>query len=84
MISIEAGCGAYSTPIVRDEGARDRDRPVVLDESMKAGKLGEDAQEVIGDCGAGEIVDEPAMLGIRFHPLEKANQVWLGEMVREE
>ena len=81
---IETGGGAHATPIVREEGACDRDRAVVLHEAMKASKFGEDPQEMIGNRGAGEIVDEPAKLCGRFHPLHKANQVRLGEMVREE
>ena len=56
----------------------------MLHERMKAGKLGEDAQEMIGNGGAREIVDEPTKLGVKFHPFEKADHVRLGEVMGEE
>ena len=56
----------------------------MLNEMMKASELREYPQEMVGNRGAGEIVDEPAQFAVHFHPLHKANQVGLGEMVREE
>ena len=48
---------------------------------MKAGQPSEDAEEMIGNHGTREIVDEPAKSSVGFHPLQEANDVRLGEVV---
>ncbi len=72
--SIEARGGAHSLPVLRNEGARDGDGAVVLHEGMEAGEFRKDAEEMVGNGGAGEIVDEPAELGVALHPLEEADE----------
>jgi hypothetical protein len=65
---VKAGGCAHSSPILGNEGASDRDRAIVLYEGMKAGQPSEDAEEMIGNRGTREIVDEPTVLVVRLHP----------------
>ena len=56
----------------------------MLNKRVKAGKFGKDAEKMIGNRSAGEIVDEPAEFGVDLHPLQEANDVRLGEVVGKE
>jgi len=81
---VKAGCGAHALPILGNKGASDGYGAVVLNKRVKAGKFGKDAEKMIGNRSAREIVDEPAKLGVDIHPLQEANDVRLGEMVGKE
>src|ERR1039458_6159770 len=81
---VKAGGCAHSLPILGNKGASDGDGAVVLNKRVKASKFGKHAKKMIGNRGAGEIVDEPAEFGVELHPLQEANDVRLSEVVGEE
>ena len=80
----EAGGGAQVSPLFRTKGSSDGDGAIVLDKGMKAGQLGENAEEMVRDRRARKIVDEPANLRVPLHPLQKSNNVVSGKMMGEE
>jgi hypothetical protein len=80
----QAGGGAEALPVLPHEGAGDGDGAVVLDERVEAHDAGEQVEEAIGNDVAGEIVDEPAGHGGVLHPLDKADDIGVGEVVGEK
>ena len=71
-------------PVGGDEGAADGDRAVELDVGVEVDEPGEDAEDVVGNWRAGEIVDEPAEFGVGFHPAKELDDLRLGEVMSEE
>lgn len=50
---------------------------------MEASHFRKDAEQMVWNASAGEIVDEPTELGVLLHPPEKADEAGIVKMVRE-
>src|SRR5690348_3783400 len=80
----KSGSGAHPGPILRNEGASDGDRAVVLDKWMQVGHFGKGLEESIRYRSAREVVDEPAHLSSVLHPGKKIDDLVFREVMSEE
>lgn len=84
-VALAETCGrAQNAPVFRNKRARNGDGSIVLYEWMKAGQFREDTEEVVRDGGARQIVDEPAERCVSFHPLQKADNIVVAEVMRDQ
>ena len=51
---------------------------------MPTSESGDDAEDVIRNCLAMKIVDEPSSPGCPLGPLKEANDILVGEMMGEQ